>query len=58
MDQFLIYVCGVSVFAIIWLFYGLINQKARPQGLGLVGYVAVAASVVMTIFFFGVSLYR
>jgi len=58
MDQFLIYVCGVSVFAIIWLLYGLINQNARPEGIALVGYVAVAASVVMTVFFFGVSLYR
>jgi len=58
MDQYLIYVCGVSVFAIIWLFYALINQQARPEGIGLLGYGAVAASVVMTIFFFGVALYR
>jgi hypothetical protein len=58
MDHFLLYVCGVSVFAIIWLFYGLVNQKARPEGIALVGYVAVAASVVMTVFFFGVAIYR
>jgi hypothetical protein len=58
MDHFLLYVCGVSVFAIIWLYYGLVNQKARPEGIALVGYGAVAFSAVLTIIFFGVALYR
>ncbi len=58
MDQFLLFVVVVAAFAIIWLFYGLVNQKARPEGIALVGYGAVAASVVMTIVFLGVAIYR
>jgi hypothetical protein len=58
MDHFLLYVCGVSVFAIVWLYYGLVNQKARPEGVALIGYGALAISAVLTIFFFGVALYR
>jgi hypothetical protein len=58
MDQYLIFVVAVAAFAIIWLFYALVNQKARPEGIALVGYGAVAACVVMTLVFFGVALYR
>jgi len=58
MDQYLIFVVGVAAFAIIWLFYGLVNQKARPEGIALVGYGAVAASILMAIVFLGVAIYR
>lgn len=58
MDQYLVFVTVVGVFASIWLFYGLVNQKARPEGIALVGYGAVAACVVMTAVFVGVAFYR
>ncbi len=58
MDEFLIIVVGVAVFAIIWLWYGLVNQKARFEGIAAVGYGAVAASIVMSIIFLGVAIYR
>jgi len=58
MDDFLIFVAVVGLFAVIWLFYGLVNQKARPEGIALVGYGAVAACVVMCIVFLGVAFYR
>ncbi len=58
MDQYLIFVVVVAIYAIIWLFYALRNQNARPVGIGLVGYGAVAASVIMTIVFLGVAIYR
>lgn len=58
MDQYLIFVVVTAAFAIIWLYYALLNQKARPEGIALVGFGAVAASLVMTIVFLGVALYR
>ena len=58
MDQFLAFVVVVAAFAIIWLWYGLVNQKARPEGIALVGYGAVAACILMTVVFLGVAIYR
>ena len=58
MDEFLIFVVAVAAFAIIWLWYGLVNQKARFEGIAMVGYGAVAACILMTIIFLGVAIYR
>ena len=58
MDDFLIFVAVVGAFAIIWLYYALVNQKARAEGIALVGYGAVVACVIMCIVFLGVAFYR
>ncbi len=58
MDAFLIFVGVVGLFAVIWLYYALVNQKARFEGIALVGYGAVAACVIMCLVFLGVAFYR
>lgn len=57
-DAFLIYVGGVSIFALAWLYYGLVHFKANPKGVALVGYGAVALSVIVVIVVFVVAFIR
>lgn len=58
MDLFLIYIVGVGIFAVIWAFYGLHHMKVPREGVGLIGYGAVAVSFVATLVFFVAALVR
>ena len=57
-DVFLLYVVGVAIFALIWLYYGLVHFKAAPRGVALIGYGTVALSIIATIVFAVVAFYR
>ncbi len=43
----------LALYAVIWLFYGMIHFNVPREGLGLIGYVAVAVVAVATVFFIG-----
>ncbi|HET7036674.1 MAG TPA: hypothetical protein VFI42_13400 [Thermomicrobiaceae bacterium] len=57
-DAFLMYVGGVSIFALIWLYYGLRHFQAQRSGIALVGYGSVALSVIIVIIVFIVGAIR
>jgi hypothetical protein len=57
-DAFLIYVAGVAVYAIIWLFYGLIHMRAPRSGLALIGYGSVGFSALFTLVLLVVAFIR
>ena len=57
-DAFLIYVGGVAIYAIIWLYYGLVHMRAQRSGIALVGYGSVGFSVIFTLICFVVAFYR
>lgn len=57
-DAFLIYVGGVAVYALIWLYYGLVHMRAQRSGVALIGYGAVGLSTIFTIIVFIVAFIR
>lgn len=52
-DPMFIFAGILAFYAVIWLFYGMIHFNVPRKGLGLIGYVAVAATAVLTVFFIG-----
>lgn len=48
-DASLIFLGGIAFYAVIWAFYGLIHLRVPREGVGAVGYGAVALSAVMTV---------
>jgi hypothetical protein len=57
-DLFLLYIVGMAIFAMIWSYYGLVHMKVPREGVGLIGYGAVAVSFVATLVFFVAALVR
>ncbi|HEU5422758.1 MAG TPA: hypothetical protein VFU72_04395 [Nitrolancea sp.] len=57
-DAFLMYVGGVSIFALLWLYYGLRHFQAQRSGIALVGYGSVALSIIVVVIVFIVGAIR
>lgn len=52
-DPMFIFAGILALYAVIWLFYGLIHFNVPRKGLGLIGYVAVAIVAIATVVFIG-----